>query len=111
MVARFTDKARRVVSLALAKAKERGDDQIRPVHMLYGVTAADGVGARALAALGVDTAAGERERGGRGAARAVAPLGVVPAAVDRQLGRAGGASRGPLGSPREAAGGDAEALA
>jgi ATP-dependent Clp protease ATP-binding subunit ClpA len=88
MFERFTDRARKVVSLALAKAKERGDDQIRPVHMLYGVTAADGVGARALTALGVDTAA-----------------------VERELARGGGASPGPLGSPREAADGDAEALA
>lgn len=88
MFERFTDRARKVVSLALAKAKERGDDQIRPVHMLYGVTAADGVGARALTALGVDAAA-----------------------VERELARGGGASPGPLGSPREAADGDAEALA
>jgi ATP-dependent Clp protease ATP-binding subunit ClpA len=88
MFERFTDRARKVVSLALAKAKERGDDQIRPVHMLYGVTAADGLGARALTALGVDTAA-----------------------VERELGRAGGASPGPRGGPPEAADGDAEALA
>jgi ATP-dependent Clp protease ATP-binding subunit ClpA len=88
MFERFTDKARKVVSLALAKAKEQGDDQIRPVHMLYGVTAADGVAARALTALGVDTAA-----------------------VERELGRASGASSGPLGTRDEAADGDAEALA
>ena len=82
MFERFTDKARKVVSLALAKAKERGDDQIRPVHMLYGLTVADGVAARALTALGVDTAA-----------------------VERELGPAAGAA------PDEAAGDDAEALA
>jgi ATP-dependent Clp protease ATP-binding subunit ClpA len=63
MFERFTDKARKVVSLALAKAKEQGDDQVRPVHMLYGLTVADGVAARALTALGVDTAAVEREFG------------------------------------------------
>jgi ATP-dependent Clp protease ATP-binding subunit ClpA len=82
MFERFTDKARKVVSLALAKAKEQGDDQVRPVHMLYGVTAVDGVAARALTALGVDTAAVERE------------IALTPA-----------------GSPHEAADEDAEALA
>ena len=34
MFERFTDKARKVVVVAKAKATERGDDQIRPVHML-----------------------------------------------------------------------------
>ncbi len=53
MFERFTDKARKVVRLALAKAKEQGNDQIRPVHMLYGVAATDRVAARALTALGV----------------------------------------------------------
>ena len=82
MFERFTDRARKVVSVALAKAKEQGDDQIRPVHMLYGLTVADGVAARALTALGVDTAA-----------------------VEREFGRASGAA------PHEAASDDAEALA
>ena len=88
MFERFTDKARKVVILAKNKAAEQGDDQIRPVHMLYGLTATDGVAARALTALGVDTAA-----------------------VERELGRASGASPGPLGARDEAADGDAEALA
>jgi ATP-dependent Clp protease ATP-binding subunit ClpA len=88
MFERFTDKARKVVSLAMAKAKEQGDDQIRPVHMLYGVTATDGVAARALAVLGVDAVA-----------------------VERELGRSSGASAGPLGARDDAADGDAEALA
>jgi len=83
MFERFTDKARKIVSLALAKAREQGDDQIRPVHMLYGVTATDGVAARALTALGVDSAAVEREL----------------------------ASPGPRGPREETADGDAEALA
>jgi hypothetical protein len=87
MFERFTDKARKVVILAKNKATERGDDQIRPVHMLYGLTATDGVAARALTALGVDAAA-----------------------VERELGRAGGAS-GSLGGRDGAADGDAEALA
>ena len=59
MFERFTDKARKVVILAKGKATERGD-QIRPVHMLYGLAAADGVAARALTGLGVDAAAVER---------------------------------------------------
>ena len=74
MFERFTDKARKVVILAKAKATERGDDQIRPVHMLYGLAATDGVAARALTALGVDAAAVERELG-RAAAAAPAPVG------------------------------------
>ncbi len=88
MFERFTDRARKVVSLALVKAKEQGDDQIRPVHMLYGVTAADGVGARALDVLGVDAAA-----------------------VERELARLGEAPHGAVCSPGEGADGDAEALA
>jgi len=83
MFERFTDKARKVVVLAKNKATERGDDQIRPVHMLYGLVSTDGVAARALTALGVD-----------------------PAAVERKLGRS--APEGPLvGEASE----DAEALA
>src|SRR5580704_19507198 len=63
MFERFTDKARKVVVLAKNKATERGDDQIRPVHMLYGLVSTDGVAARALTALGVDPPAVERELG------------------------------------------------
>ena len=63
MFERFTDRARSVVSTAKAKALECGDDQIRPVHMLYGLAASDGVAARALAALGVDAEAVERALG------------------------------------------------
>jgi len=88
MLERFTDKARKVVILAKAKATERGDDQIRPLHMLYGLAATDGVAARALTALGVDAAA-----------------------VERELDRAGGVSPGPPGPREEAGDGDAEALA
>jgi len=68
MFERFTDKARAVVVAAKTKAQERGDDQIRPAHMLYGLAATDGVAARALTALGVDAAAVERELGQAGAA-------------------------------------------
>src|SRR5271169_4751995 len=88
MFERFTDKARKVVILAKGKATERGHDQIRPVHMLYGLAATDGVAARVLTALGVDGAA-----------------------VDRELRRAGGALPRSVGSSDEAAAGDAEALA
>ena len=63
MFERFTDNARKVVILAKTKATDRADDQIGPVHMLYGLAAADGVAARALAGLGVDAAAVEREIG------------------------------------------------
>jgi ATP-dependent Clp protease ATP-binding subunit ClpA len=85
MFERFTDKARKVVILAKNKATECGDNQIRPVHMLYGLVSTDGVAARALTALGVD-----------------------PAAVERELSRSAPECRAPLG---EAASGDAEALA
>jgi ATP-dependent Clp protease ATP-binding subunit ClpA len=88
MFERFTDKARKVVSLAVSKAREQGDDQVRPVHMLYGLAAADGVAARVLTALGVDAAA-----------------------VDRELGRAGVAPPDALGPGDVGASGDAEALA
>ena len=88
MFERFTDKARKVVSLALAKAKEHGDDQIRLVHMLYGLAAADGVAASALTALGVDAAA-----------------------VEREIGRTSSAPPDLMGSRDEAADGDADALA
>jgi len=88
MFERFTDKARKVVILATAKATERGEGEIRPVHMLYGVAATDGVAARALTALGVDAAA-----------------------VERELERTGGTSPGPPGAREERAEGDAEALA
>jgi ATP-dependent Clp protease ATP-binding subunit ClpA len=89
MFERFTDKARKVVLLAKGKATERGDDQIRPVHLLYGLAAADGVAARVLAALGVDAGA-----------------------VDRELGRAGGPPPAGVPGPGDmAASGDAEALA
>ena len=94
MFERFTDKARKVVVAAKAKATERGDDQIRPVHMLYGLAATDGVAARALTALGVDAAAVEREIE-RGAS----------------AGPGSGASAGPRDSRDETAEGDAEALA
>src|SRR5580658_428660 len=89
MFERFTDKARTVVIAAKTKAQERGDDQIRPAHMLYGLAASDGVAARALTALGVDAAA-----------------------VARELGRAGtaGAARGGA-APADERGDDAEALA
>jgi ATP-dependent Clp protease ATP-binding subunit ClpA len=90
MFERFTDQARQVVILAKGQATERGDDQIRPVHMLYGLAAADGVAARALAGLGADAAAVEREL--------------------RRAGSPAGASPVPLGRPDEQAG-DAEALA
>src|SRR5208282_860674 len=61
MFERFTDPARSVVISAKTKAAERGDDQILPVHMLYGLAATEGLAARVLAPLGTDAAAVERE--------------------------------------------------
>jgi ATP-dependent Clp protease ATP-binding subunit ClpA len=85
MFERFTDKARSVVILAKGKAIERGDDEVGPIHMLYGLVTTDGVAARALASLGVDTAG-----------------------VERQLAKTIPAGRGPLGDAERD---DAEALA
>ncbi len=66
MFERFTDRARNVVITARTTARERGDDQIRLVHMLYGLATSGGVAAQALTALGVDAAAVERELGRTG---------------------------------------------
>jgi ATP-dependent Clp protease ATP-binding subunit ClpA len=96
MFERFTDKARKVVIAARGQAIELGDDQIRPVHMLYGLAATDGVAGRVLTALGVDATAVEREIERTGSAGTRAP-GV-------------GASAG-LQGPRDEAADDAEALA
>ena len=84
MFERFTDKARTAVIVAKAEASERGD-QIRPVYLLHALAAGEGVAARALAGLGVDTGVIERRLD------CAAPL------------------RRPTGG--EAAGADAEALA
>ena len=86
MFERFTDNARKVVILAKTKATDRADDQIGPVHMLYGVAAADGAAARALAGLGVDAAAVERELG-RGSSAAVLRAGLRPARCARPMRR------------------------
>ena len=59
MFERFTDKARTAVIVARADASERGD-QIRPVYLLHALAAGEGVAARALAGLGVDTGVIER---------------------------------------------------
>jgi ATP-dependent Clp protease ATP-binding subunit ClpA len=90
MFERFTDKAKNAIATAKAVAMEHGDDQIRLVHMLYGLVTSDGVATRALTVLGVDAAA-----------------------VERELGRAGTGAGAPGGgaSPGGADGGDAEALA
>jgi len=82
MFERFTDKARRVVSLAGAKATERGD-QVRPVYMLHALATADGVAARALAGLGVDAAS--VERGLDRIAPLANPLGAGPASEDAEV--------------------------
>jgi ATP-dependent Clp protease ATP-binding subunit ClpA len=84
MFERFTDKARTAVIAARAEASERGD-QIRPVYLLHALAAGEGVAARALAELGVDTDT-----------------------IERRMDRAAPLRRQPGG---EAAGEDAEALA
>ena len=93
MFERFTDKARKVVVAARGQAIEQGDGQIRPVHMLYGLAATDGVAGRVLSALGVDAAAVEREIERTGSAGAGAPGAAASA------------------GPRDQAADDAEALA
>lgn len=60
MFERFTDRARAAVIRARATAAERGD-QIRPVYLLHAVALGEGAAARALAGLGVDAAAIERQ--------------------------------------------------
>ena len=84
MFERFTDKARTAVIAARAEASERGD-QIRPVYLLHALAAGEGVAARALADLGVDTDT-----------------------IERRMDRAAPLRRQPGG---EAAGEDSEALA
>jgi ATP-dependent Clp protease ATP-binding subunit ClpA len=63
MLERFTDKARRAVVLAKEKAHQRGDDRVGPLHVLYALATGDGVASMALAALGVDAMAVDRELG------------------------------------------------
>lgn len=73
MLERFTTDARRIVVLAREKATERGEDRIRPVHLLYGLVTADGVASRVLADLGVTTETVEREMGAARMQGAVRP--------------------------------------
>jgi ATP-dependent Clp protease ATP-binding subunit ClpA len=57
MFERFTDNARQVVFESRKLAIARGDSRIGPLHILSALTTGDGVGARVLAADGVDKAA------------------------------------------------------
>lgn len=54
MFERFTDRARRVIVLAQDAAREMGHQQIKPGHLLVGLTVGDGVAAKAMAQAGVD---------------------------------------------------------
>jgi ATP-dependent Clp protease ATP-binding subunit ClpA len=57
MFERFTDRARRAIVVAQDEAREMGHDQIRPEHLLIGLTEGEGVAAKAMAQSGVDGAA------------------------------------------------------
>jgi ATP-dependent Clp protease ATP-binding subunit ClpA len=96
MFERFTDKARKVVVAARDQAIEHGDDQIRPVHLLYGLAVTDGVAGRVLTGLGVDAGAVEREIERTGSAGPGAP---------------GAPGAGAPAGPRDQVADDAEALA
>ncbi len=54
MFERFTDRARRVIVLAQDAAREMGHQQIKPEHLLVGLTVGDGVAAKAMGRAGVD---------------------------------------------------------
>jgi ATP-dependent Clp protease ATP-binding subunit ClpA len=71
MLERFTTDARRIVVLAREKATERGENRIRPAHLLYALVTADGVASRVLADLGVTAEAVDRELGAARAPGAV----------------------------------------
>ena len=60
MFERLTDRARAAVIRARATAAERGD-QIRPVYLLHAVALGEGAAARALAGMGIDASAIERQ--------------------------------------------------
>jgi ATP-dependent Clp protease ATP-binding subunit ClpA len=66
MLERFTASARQVVLAAKAKAAERGDEYIGPLHLLSALPTGDSVAARVLTELGVDAAAIDRELGPAG---------------------------------------------
>ena len=112
MFERFTDRARTAVILARTEASERGD-QIRPVYMLHALASAEGVAARALAGLGVDAEAVERQldrtapRGNpleaeatTGDAEALATLGIDLDEIKRRVEESFGP--GALGQPAQA---------
>ena len=71
MLERFTADARQMVMLARDKAAGRGDERIRPAHLLYALVTSDGM-----------------------ARRVPEELRVTPAMVERQLGPPSGAASG-----------------
>jgi ClpA/ClpB-like protein len=81
MFERFTDRAKAAVIRARATAAGRGD-QIRPVYLLHALALGEGTAARALAGLGVDAGAIERQMD-RAAPRA-RPLGSGDASADAE---------------------------
>jgi ATP-dependent Clp protease ATP-binding subunit ClpA len=112
MFERFTDEARAVVVAAQLQARELGHDWIGTEHLLLGVLAGDGGGARLLAGFGVD-AEGVRADVVRIVGRgedaldpdALATLGIDLDAVRERVERAFGA--GALGGRRGCRGGGA----
>lgn len=75
MLERFTADARQMVMLSRDKAAERGEERIRPAHLLYALVTSDGIAQRVLE-----------------------ELGVTPAKVERELGAPAGAATGPASS-------------
>jgi ATP-dependent Clp protease ATP-binding subunit ClpA len=87
---RFTENARQVVRDARSLAIDRGDDQIRALHMLSALTLGDGVAARVLAASGVDADAVARVLGpstgtAAGDAQALAAIGIDLDEIKRKI--------------------------
>ena len=91
MFERFTDRARRVVTLAQREARTVGHDYIGTEHILLGLIQEGGGAARLLAAAGVDHDRARQQViellfGHREAGLATAPPPAAPA-VDELMGR------------------------
>jgi ATP-dependent Clp protease ATP-binding subunit ClpA len=93
MFERFTDRARQVAIDARVSARRLGHGRVGTEHILLGLLQGDGIGARALGALGITAAAVEREvlaavgRGplGSGDAEALGAIGIDLEEVRRRV--------------------------